>query len=55
VWSARISGIADADIRVLLRVHCSGIESSPIMMSAFNVLRGLPTLKGSRAAACPEE
>jgi hypothetical protein len=55
VERARIAGIAAADIRVLLRVHCTGIENGTIMTSAFNVLRGLPTLKGSRAAVCPEQ
>lgn len=49
---AHISGIEVHDIRAYLRVHCSEMPDSPIMMSAFSSLRGLPTVEGSRAAAC---
>jgi hypothetical protein len=52
VERARVVGIENADIRTLLRVNCSGIQESPIMMSAFNALRGLPTVEGSRASKC---
>jgi len=49
---AAISGISDSTVRTLLEVHCAPIQDSPIMMAAFNALKGLPKDHGSRAAAC---
>ena len=40
-------------IRPLLVVQCASIPGdTPIMMAAFDALKGLPKLEGSRAAAC---
>jgi hypothetical protein len=49
---AHIAGIATADVRSLVRVHCADIQESPIMFAAFNALKGLPTVAGSRSAGC---
>ncbi len=49
---ANINGIDVLNTRILLKLHCKSIQNYPIMMSAFNALKGLPKIAGSRAASC---
>ena len=39
-------------IRTIIEVHCAPIQNSEIMFAAFNALKGLPKIEGSRAAVC---
>ena len=49
------SAIANVDssaVRTLIEVHCVPVPNKEIMFSAFNALKGLPKIPGSRSAAC---
>jgi hypothetical protein len=49
------SSVVDLDanaIRTVIEVHCAPIQNSEIMFAAFNALKGLPKIEGSRAAVC---
>ena len=49
---AHVVDVSDRHIRSMLDVHCAPFPEAPIMVAAFNALKGLPTVEGSRAAAC---
>jgi len=49
---ASIAEISPAQIRATIEVHCSSLGDNAIMFAAFNALKGLPTLQGSRSAGC---
>lgn len=49
---ADISAIDASSIRTLIKIQCGPIEDHPIMFAAFNALKGLPTVLGSRSAGC---
>ena len=49
---AVIPDIPLQNIRPLLEVHCAPYPDAPIMVAAFNALKGLPTVHGSRTAGC---
>lgn len=49
---ANISALGEGDIRGLISAHCRYVPDSFIMMAAFNALKNLPPLPGSRAASC---
>lgn len=50
-----IAPISESDAIAALRVNCAPLGDSPIMFAAFNALKGLPMLEGSRAAGCEVE
>ena len=49
---AAIFDVPPTTIRALIEIQCASLQDQPIMTAAFNALEGLPTLSGSRAAAC---
>jgi hypothetical protein len=55
VERADISALDVSSIRTLIDVQCGPIKDHPIMFAAFNALKGLPTVPGSRAAGCEGE
>ena len=55
VERADISAFDVSSIRTLIEVQCGPIKDHPIMVAAFNALKGLPTVPGSRAAGCGGE
>ncbi|MGR3515018.1 MAG: hypothetical protein ACU0GG_19830 [Paracoccaceae bacterium] len=50
-----IAPISQSDAIAVLRVHCAPIQNYPIMFAAFNALKGIPKLEGSKAAGCGVE
>ncbi len=47
-----IVGLDANAIRTVIEVQCGPIQNSEIMFAAFNALKGLPKIQGSRAAVC---
>lgn len=52
---ASIAKLDKSQALTALKFHCAEIGDSQIMFAAFNALKGLPSLEGSRAAGCSEE
>ena len=52
VERSSIVGLDANAIRTVIEVHCAPIQNSEIMFAAFNALKGLPKIEGSRAAVC---
>lgn len=55
VERAAISAIDQKAIRTLIEIQCGPIEDSAIMFAAFNALKRMPKVPGSRAAKCEGE
>ena len=49
---AAISNVSASAIRGLIEKQCTPLVDAPIMAAAFNALKALPTLPGSRSAGC---
>lgn len=49
---AAISQMSASAVRALLDAQCRLIEDQKIMVAAFNALKSIPKIPGSRAAAC---
>lgn len=49
---ASIETFPQSRIKQIIQEHCSEIGGASIMFAAFNALKSLPTIEGSRAAAC---
>lgn len=52
---AHITNVPASSVRTLIEVQCAPFPDAPIMIAAFNALKGLPTLPGSRAARCQKD
>ncbi|MGB0507741.1 MAG: hypothetical protein ACPGGK_16260 [Pikeienuella sp.] len=49
---AAISGISSKNMRSIIENHCKHLPNHSVMVAAFNALKELPTISGSRSAKC---